>query len=59
LFSGPAVKQIFQTGVGCGAQMITNIETEIQTLLSNAVSDVVNAAAYFAQAAASQILKAS
>jgi F0F1-type ATP synthase membrane subunit b/b' len=59
LFSAAAVKQILQTGGGCLAQMLTNIETEIQTLLSNAVSDVVNAAAYLAQAAALQILKAS
>jgi len=59
LFSVAAVKQILQTGGGCLTQMLTNIETEIQTLLSNAVSDVVNAAAYLAQAAALQILKAA
>jgi hypothetical protein len=57
LFTGPAVQQAWQTGVGCGSQMITDIETEIETLISNAVNDLVNAAAYLAQAAALRIMK--
>ena len=57
LFTGPAAQQGWKTGVGCGAKMITDIEAEIQTLINNAVSDVVNAAAYLAQAAAMQIMK--
>lgn len=58
LFTGPAVQQALQTGEGCGQQLLNDAEAEIEGLLSQAVSDIANAAAYLAQAAAVKIFKA-
>ena len=58
LFTGPAFMQALQTSTGCVAQLLGNIETEIEYLAAQALSDVVNAAVYLAQAAALRVVKA-
>jgi hypothetical protein len=57
LFTGPAFTQAFQTATGCVSNLVSSIEAEIESLVSQAASDLINAAVYLAQAAALKIVK--
>jgi hypothetical protein len=57
-FQGPTFIQAFQTAGGCVAQLLGTLETEIESLLSQAASDLIHAAVYLAQAAALRVAKA-
>ena len=57
LFKGPAFLQALETGAGCVSQILGNLEAEIEALVQQALSDVVNAATYLAEAAALRVAK--